>query len=113
LWAARSGATDPEDKSDVWKFCQGKVALFYVWMGCFHIGEDTDDFLNMFIRTLGEDSNAEDGWDGSPIIIDGNNDKEELDKTAHPKRPRLLHGLRRMPRTECLRQCLLPGGTKK
>ncbi len=46
------------------------MALFYVWMGCYEIGGDTDNFLNMFIRTLGEDTNEEDGWNGSPIDVD-------------------------------------------
>jgi hypothetical protein len=62
--------------------------MFYVWMGCYQIGEDTDDFLNMFIRTLGEDSNVEDGWNGSPIVIDENDGKEDVGKVAHPRRTR-------------------------
>ena len=83
-----SGANDPEDRTDVWNFCQGKAALFYAWMGCYHIGEDTDNSLNMFIRTLGEDSNVEDGWNGSPIVIDENDGKEDVGKVAHPRRTR-------------------------
>ena len=56
-----SGYNDLEDKTETWKFCGGKVALFYVWMGCYEIGCDTDNFMNLFIRTLGEDTNEEDG----------------------------------------------------
>jgi hypothetical protein len=75
--------------SDAWNFFQGKAALFYAWMGCYHIGEDTDNSLNMFIRTLGEDNNVEDGWNGSPIEVDDDDDgSKDVKKHAHPRRTR-------------------------
>jgi hypothetical protein len=59
-------------------------------MGCYHIAIETDDFLIMFIRTLGEDNNVEHGWNERPIVIDGNDvdGKQDVGKVAHPQRTR-------------------------
>ncbi len=79
----------PEDTTDVWNLCQRKAALFYVWTGCYHIGEDTHNFLKMCIMPLGKDSKVEDGWNGSPFEVDNDDDgSKEIKKQAHPRRTR-------------------------
>jgi hypothetical protein len=64
------------------------VALFYVWIGCYEIGGDTDNFRKMFIRTLEEDTKEEDGWSGSPIDVNADDGKEDVATDAHPQRKR-------------------------
>jgi len=73
---------------EVWDYCQGKAYLFYVWLGCYYRGEDTEDFVNMFIRTLGEDNNVEDGFDGTPIEVDHDDEPNAVAQNAHPRRTR-------------------------
>jgi hypothetical protein len=48
------------------QFLLGEGGIFFVWMGCYHMGEDIDNFLNIFIKTIGEDSNVEDGVKWKP-----------------------------------------------
>ena len=80
-----SGHNDPTDEMEVWDYCQGNTYLFYVWLGCYHRGGDTDDFLNMLFRTLGEVNNVEDEFDGTPIEVD---DDDEANAVAHDDNPR-------------------------
>ena len=74
---------------DVWEFCDGNLALYYIWLVCYEMAstDDPDKYLNMITKNLGADIDAEDGAANA-------DDGATIDNSAHPKRirhnPRLL-----------------------
>lgn len=95
IWAKyqRSGANDPEDRSDVWDYCGGNAWLLFVWLMAYELGDNTDLTMQLLTRIVG-DENIEDGAEDGNFNSDGSdgdgdNDGKGPTNEAHAPRKRM------------------------
>ena len=87
-----SGANDPDDRTDVWGFSEGKTWLCYIWIAALNMDVTPENpmggtrYIEAIGRTLGKD--VEDGFNED--FEDGGLTREANELEAHPRRRRKI-----------------------